>query len=228
MRTRSWGLGLLTALGVLLACGLVLAITKTEVRKQMEGVKQAYQRGLMSEERYKQKMAMLEEKLKTAPDVEPPVVETDEPVNLIQNGSFEDFNPNSEPNRSRWLWWGGWSWGGDYENNKAGEAEDGKLCAQIKCTGQAGRIGLMTPDIPVLKKQADYELTLWIKGTPGNRLNVAFESGAGGNGAFTGGDKWEKVTVKGKADAGADKFRIYFYVVGTGTIWLDNVQLMQK
>jgi len=228
MRKDVWKVVLPTVVVLLLATSVVTGVTKSEIRKQMEGVKKAYQRGLMTEERYKQKLAYLEEALKTAPEGEPPVKDENVRINMIQNGSFEDFNPNTGKWRSRWMWWNGWKWGGDYVNNKAGDAKDGKLCAEIKCTGRKGRIGLFTPEFPILKKDAEYELTLWIKGTPGNRLNVAFEGDARGNGAFTGGPEWKKVTVIGKAKPKGTKFRVYFYMVGTGTLWIDDVQMYMK
>jgi hypothetical protein len=68
---------------------------------------------------------------------------TNPPLNFIQNGGFEDINRNSAPNRSRWLWWGGWSWGGDYENHWEDRPEyvrSGKYSARIKCLGRIERV----------------------------------------------------------------------------------------
>ncbi len=76
----------------------------------------------------------------------------DPPLDFIQNGGFEGINPNSAKDRSRWLWWGGWSWGGDYENmweDRPEYVHSGKLSARIRCVGATGRIGINTPPLPM-------------------------------------------------------------------------------
>ena len=71
--------------------------------------------GLLSRTSYRKRVRMLEERL-AGTYVPESLSAGDPPLNFIQNGGFEQTNPNSAKNRSRWLWWGGWSWGGDYEN----------------------------------------------------------------------------------------------------------------
>ena len=82
----------------------------------------------------------------------------DPPLNFIQNGGFEKVNKNSAKDRSRWLWWGGWSWGGDYENSWEDRPEyvhSGQLSARIRCTGQTGRIGISTAHLPAVPGPAN-------------------------------------------------------------------------
>ena len=39
------------------------------------------------------------------------------------------------------------------------------------------------------------------------------------------GGEWKQYTVSGKPDAKGKTFQAYFYVIGAGTIWLDDVAL---
>ena len=106
---------------------------------------------------------------------------TDPPLNFIQNGGFEKVNRNSDKNRSRWLWWGGWSWGGDYENmweDRPAFVHSGQFSARIRCTGATGRIGISTPPLPAIPGATEYKLTFWAKGEGDNMLFVNFEQGA--------------------------------------------------
>ena len=184
--------------------------------------------GMMSESHYRRKKEMLQARL--AGTFTPTMLSTtNPPLNFIQNASFEDINKNSRPNRSRWLWWGGWSWGGDYENHWEDRAEyvrSGKYSARIKCLGKKGRIGISTPKLPVVPGAIEYEFSIWTKGEGGNQLFLNFESGA--RGTFRGriGPEWQQIALKGTLEPGADGFTVYVYVTGEGTIWLDDAGLV--
>ena len=154
---------------------------------------------------------------------------TDPPLNFIQNGGFEQTNPNSAKNRSRWLWWGGWSWGGDYENmweDKPEFVHSGKLSARIRCTGVKGRIGLNTPPLPSVPSVTEYKLTFWAKGEGDNGLFVNFEEGARGELRQKISEEWKQYTVVGKPVSGKKTYSVFIYVTGAGTIWLDDVELV--
>ena len=153
----------------------------------------------------------------------------DPPLNFIQNGGFEKTNPNSAKNRSRWLWWGGWSWGGDYENlweDRPDFVHSGKLSARIRCTGATGRIGISTAPLPVVPGATEYKLTFWARGEGDNMLFVNFEEAAVGSLREKIGDAWKQYTVPGKPEPGKTSYLVYFYSIGGGTIWLDDVELV--
>jgi hypothetical protein len=150
-------------------------------------------------------------------------------LNFIQNGGFEEVNKNSARNRSRWLWWGGWSWGGDYENfweTRKDYVRSGSYSAGIRCTGQPGRIGINTPKLPIVPGVKEYEFSVWAKGEGANELFLNFESGAAGTLRKKIGPEWEKVSLKGVTEPGAKDFSFYIYVTGQGAIWLDDAKLV--
>lgn len=154
---------------------------------------------------------------------------TDPPVNFIQNGGFEKINRNSARNRSRWLWWGGWSWGGDYENSWETRREyvhSGTYSARIRCTGAKGRIGISTPGIPVMPGAKEYRLTFWARGEGDNMLFVNYEAGARGVLRKKIEPAWKEYTLVGAVAKDAKTFSLYVYHIGTGTIWLDDMKLV--
>lgn len=183
--------------------------------------------GMMTESHYRRKKKMLEARL--AGVFNPTMLSaTNPPLNFIQNAGFEDINKNSQPNRSRWLWWGGWSWGGDYENrweDRPQYVRSGKYSARIKCLGKKGRIGISTPKLPVVPGATEYEFSIWAKGQGDNELFLNFESGARGSLRGRIGPKWERVSLKGTMQPGADGYTVYVYVTGEGVIWLDDAKL---
>ncbi len=191
----------------------------------VEGQKTA---GLLTPRAYEQRKQMLQQRLEG--NYRPQSLSaTNPPLNFIQNAGFEQTNPNSAKNRSRWLWWGGWSWGGDYENMWEENPEfvhSGKLSARIRCTGATGRIGINAPPLPVVPGASEYRLTFWAKGEGANELFVNFEEGVTGDLRQRISPDWKQYTVTGKPAEGKKTFTVYFYSVGAGTIWLDDVALV--
>jgi len=184
--------------------------------------------GILTEASHARRRAMLLERL--AGTYRPASLSAeDPPSDFIQNGGFEETNPNSAKNRSRWLWWGGWSWGGDYENMWEGDPEhvhSGKLSARIRCTGATGRIGINTPPLPRVPGATGYRLTFWAMGEGENGLFVNFEEGASGTLREKVGGTWKEHSLTGIPVEGKKTYNVYFYAVGAGTIWLDDVRLV--
>ncbi|MBC8872474.1 MAG: hypothetical protein H8E44_23830 [Planctomycetes bacterium] len=201
---------------------------KERIVSALQDIAELKSAGMISEEHYGRKKEMLEARLagKFSPSM---LSVTNPPVNFIQNAGFEDINRNSRPNRSRWMWWGGWSWGGDYENrweDRPQYVRSGKYSARIACLGRKGRIGISTPSLPVVPGATEYEFSIWAKGEGDNQLFLNFEAGA--RGTFRGriGSAWERVAVKGTLEPDADGYGVYVYVTGEGTIWLDDAKLV--
>jgi len=184
--------------------------------------------GILTERAYEKKLTVLKERLKGR-YVSKSLSVANPPLNLIQNGGFEKVNRNSRPDRSRWLWWGGWLWGGNYENrweDRPAYVHSGRYSARISCKGKPGRVGIMTPALPQIKGAEAYRLTFWAKGEGENRLFVNFESGARGSLRCQVPPQWTLYEVLGKPESGTNSFRVYFYHIGKGTIWLDDVRLV--
>ncbi len=198
------------------------------VEGAIRAVGQQKRDGLLSDVGYAKRKAMLESRLAgtfkpTALSVENP------PLNFIQNGGFEQINRNSAPNRSRWLWWGGWSWGGNYVNmweDRPEYVHSGKYSARIECKGEKGRIGISTPPLPVISGAREYKLTLWAQGEGDNELFVNFEEGVTGTLRQKMPPQWKEITVIGKPEGSGRTYQVYLYVTGGGTIWLDDVALV--
>ena len=201
---------------------------KERIREAIKEVDRLKAAGMMSESHYRRKREMLEARL--AGTFQPSMLSVTNPsLNFIQNSGFEDINRNSAPNRSRWLWWGGWSWGGDYENHWEDRPEyvrSGKYSARIKCLGRKGRIGISTPKLPVVPGATEYEFRIWAKGEGDNQLFLNFEGGARGTCRGRIGPEWEQVVLKGTLQPDADGYSVYVYVTGEGTIWLDDAELV--
>jgi len=185
--------------------------------------------GLITERQLQRKRAILEDrrggrfKSTALSDSDPAE------LNFVQNAGFEEVNKNSARNRSRWLWWGGWSWGGDYENfweTRKEYVRSGSYSAGIRCTGKPGRIGINTPKLPIVLGVKEYEFAVWAKGEGENQLFLNFESGATGTLRRKIETDWEQVKLKGVAEAGARDFSFYIYVTGEGTLWLDDARLV--
>lgn len=201
---------------------------RSRIVAALQRIKELRALGMMSEDHYRRKKAMLEARL--AGTFHPTMLSvTNPPLNLLQNGGFEEINRNSRPDRSRWLWWNGWSWGGQYENHwedRPQYVHSGRYSARIRCLGKPGRIGIMTPKIPAIGGATEYEFSVWVKGEGENRLFINFESGAHGSLRKQIGPKWEHVKVRGKLDPGAHDFMVYIYSIGRGTLWLDDARLV--
>ena len=185
--------------------------------------------GLITERQFQRKRAALEDR--RSGRFKSTALSQADPgdLNLLQNGGFEEVNRNSARNRSRWLWWGGWSWGGDYENfweSRKEYVHSGSYSAGIRCTGQPGRIGISTPKLPLVPGVTEYEFTVWAKGEGENELFLNFESGATGTLRRKIGPEWELISLKGQAEPNAKDFSLYLYATGQGTIWLDDAKLV--
>ncbi len=201
---------------------------QSRVQEATKAVEEQRKSGLLSEASYQRKKAMLQGRLAGTYTPESLSV-VDPPLNFVQNGGFEKVNRNSDKNRSRWLWWGGWSWGGDYENmweDRPAFVHSGQFSARIRCTGTTGRIGISTPPLPAIPGATEYKLTFWAKGEGDNKLFVNFEGGAGGELREKIGDSWKQYTALGKPVPGQNTYQVYFYSIGAGTIWLDDVELV--
>jgi hypothetical protein len=184
--------------------------------------------GLLSDRSYRKRIDMLKARL-SGTYVSESLSVTDPPLNFIQNAGFEKVNRNSAKNGSRWLWWNGWSWGGDYENyweTRPEYVHSGKFSARIQCVGSQGRIGIFTPQLPALPGAKQYRFTFWAKGEGENMLFVNFESGARGVLREKIGPAWKQYTVIGEPEAGAKTYGVYLYHIGAGTIWLDDMELV--
>jgi len=198
------------------------------VAAALQAVEKQREDGLLSEAAYQKRKQMLEAR-KAGTYESQSLAVTDPPLNFVQNGGFEQINKNSGKNRSRWLWWGGWSWGGDYENSWEERPEyvhSGKFSARIACTGQKGRIGISTPKLPAVPGTEGYKLTFWAKGEGGNMLFVNFEEGARAELRQKIGPEWKEYTLVGKPEPKGATYVLYFYHIGEGTIWLDDVSLV--
>ncbi len=200
---------------------------RERIEQAMREVERQKADGLLSETAYAERKKALADRL--VGRYRPESLSTAEPpLTFIQNGGFEQINPNSAKNRSRWLWWNGWSWGGDYENmweEQPALVHSGKRSARIRCTGAPGRIGIKTPPLPAIPGAREYRLTFWAKGTGDNLLFVNFEEGASGVLRQKMDEQWEQYTVSAKPIEGEKTYYVYFYSIGSGTIWLDDVEL---
>ena len=201
---------------------------RQRVEAALKALQQQRDQGLLSEAAYGKRKAMLEQRLAGRYESQTLSV-TNPPLNFVQNGGFEKVNKNSAKDRSRWLWWGGWSWGGQYENSWEQRPEyvhSGAFSACIRCVGQAGRIGISTPKLPAVPGATGYRLTFWARGEGDNRLFVNFESGADGTLREQIPDKWSQYTLVGQPEAQANSYTVYFYAIGQGAIWLDDIELV--
>ena len=102
----------------------------------------------------------------------------------------------------------------------------GEFSARITCTGSVGRIGISTPPLPAVPGATAYKLTFWARGEGENMLFVNFEEGAGGALREKIGGAWKQYTAAGEPVAGKKTYQVYFYSIGAGTIWLDDVELV--
>ena len=203
--------------------------SKGRIEAAMKALADQKASGLLSEKAYARRRQMLQDRL--AGTFKPVALSAyDPPLNLVQNGGFEKVNKNSARNRSRWLWWTGWSWGGDYENlweEQKEHVHGGDFSARIRCVGQKGRIGINTPPLPLVPGAKEYRLTFWAKGDGDNMLFVNYENGVTGTLREKMPPQWKEVTVMGTVAEGNEKtFQVYFYAIGEGTIWLDDVTLV--
>jgi hypothetical protein len=181
---------------------------------------------LLSEVAYERRRSMLLARLKGT--FTPRMLAVENPLDLIQNGGFEAIDRNTGPNRSRWHWWQGWRWEGEYEmrwEDRGRHVRSGRHSARIRSTGAPGRIAVFTPILPSIGETRRYRFSVWAKGSGENELFVSFEAGANGSVRKRVGREWERIDVRGRLRPGTAGFRIYLNSTGTGTIWLDDATL---
>ncbi|MFB3892576.1 MAG: hypothetical protein ACE15C_11200 [Phycisphaerae bacterium] len=187
--------------------------------------------GLITQKMYERKKAIVLQR--KAGTFQPTMLSATNPaLNLLQNASFEDFNPNTDKNKSRWDNWGGWAWPtkAEYVNDKEDRPEyvkEGKLSARFKCVGAPARTGIQQK-IPITEGATGYELTIWAKGEGENLLAIAFEAGAKGGFSEKIGPEWKQITLVGKPDPKAKEFTLWIYARGGGTIWLDAARMVPQ
>jgi len=201
---------------------------ESRILDAIKAVEKQYGDGLLSDKSYQKRIDMLKARL-SGRYVSESLSVTDPPLNFIQNGGFEKVNKNSQKDRSRWLWWSGWNWDGDYENyweTRPEYVHSGKFSARIQCVGSRGRIGIFTPELPAVPGAKQYKLTFWAKGEGENILFVNFETGVRGVLREKIGAAWKQYTVIGEPEAEAKTYGVYLYHIGVGTIWLDDMELM--
>jgi len=144
---------------------------------------------------------------------------------LVPNPGFEEIVEGRPANRTQWAEWGAWSWGGQYElapETRSEYVHSGKRSARIRCTGEKGRIGIITPRVPAAEGVKTYTFTVWARGEGENELFVNFEEDARGELRKRIGPDWEKVTVTGTLKPDGKAFRVFLYATGKGTLWLDD------
>jgi hypothetical protein len=201
---------------------------ESRISNAIKAVEQQRRDGLLSDRSYRKRIEMLKARL-SGVYVSESLSVTNPPLNFIQNAGFEKVNRNSANNHSRWLWWNGWSWGGDYENyweTRPEYVHSGKFSARIQCVGSQGRIGIFTPQLPAVPGAKQYKLNFWAKGEGENMLFVNFETGARGALREKIGPVWKQYTVIGEPIAEAKTYGVYLYHIGAGTIWLDDMELV--
>jgi len=201
---------------------------RERIEEAIKAVDQQKKNGLLSEGAYDKRKKALDERLAGKFKSEALSVRNP-PLNFIQNGGFEQINRNSAANRSRWLWWGGWSWGGNYVNmweERPEHVHSGKYSARIECKGEKGRIGISTPPLPVIPGASEYKLTFWAKGEGDNQIFINFEEGVTGTLGEKMSPEWREITVIGKPAGNKNIYQVYFYVTGGGTVWFDDAALV--
>jgi len=158
----------------------------------------------------------------------PKAGEKDGEASLVANAGFEETIAGNPANRTQWGRWGAWSWGGEYalaSETRPEYVHSGKRSARITCTGETGRIGVISSYVPVAEDAKTYTFAVWARGEGENELFVNFEGGARGELRKRIGPDWEKVTVTGTPKPDGKRFRVFLYAIGKGTIWLDDASL---
>ena len=161
------------------------------------------------------------------------------PENLVSNGGFEaDANNDGTAD--------GWSFSGDPKGLTAtlslDAGRDGGKSQKVECTrfvpGTSGwtHVMLCQLDHVKIKQGHRYTLSFWAKGkdikvpTVGVGLqDTAKWQGLGLYSHFTPSDKWERHEFRftGERDC-TEKSRLQIWYNSTGTLWLDDAELIEK
>lgn len=201
--------------------------SRERVQSALEAIAEHKAAGLLSEAAYQRRRDMLLQRLEGT--FSPTMLAVDSPPDLIQNGGFEAVNRNTRADGSRWRWWQGWRWEGEYEmhwEDRGRHVRSGRYSARITSTGPPGRVSVFTPILPATSDSGVYRFSVWAKGSGENELFVGFDAGASGSVRKRVGREWERIDVRGRVRSGAAGFRIYLNSTGTGTIWVDDATLI--
>ena len=200
---------------------------RERVESALDALEEQRAVGLLSEAAYERRRNMLRARLEGA--FTPTMLAVEDPRDLIQNGGFEAIDRNTRPARSRWHWWRGWLWEGEYEmrwEDRGRHVRSGRHSARITSRGTPGRVAVFTPIVPAVGEARRYRFSVWAKGSGENELFVSFDSGASGSVRKRVGREWERIDVNGRLSPGAAGFRVYLNSTGIGTIWLDDATLV--
>lgn len=199
---------------------------RDRIERALVAIQQQRSAGLLSDVGYERRREML--LARRDGSFIPTMLAIRNPTALIQNGGFEAIDRNTRADRSRWHWWQGWRWEGEYEmrwEDRGRHVRSGRYSARIRSTGAPGRIAVFTPILPAIGRSGRYRFSVWAKGAGENQLLVSFEGGASGSVRKRVGPEWERIDVRGRLGPGAAAFRIYLNSTGRGTIWLDDATL---
>ncbi|HRT07075.1 MAG TPA: carbohydrate binding domain-containing protein [Candidatus Paceibacterota bacterium] len=159
-------------------------------------------------------------------------------ASLVANGSFEEVRPNTAVPAF-------WAAAGNARLKQEltlDKGRDGKRCARLACTEFAGdgpdfhamicQVGTIA-----LRRGQWYRLTCWAKGQAIRSGSVEIGlsdtrrwANAGLADAFTPTSEWQRFEFRFQAsqDLPAENSRLQFWFKSTGTLWLDDVELIES
>jgi hypothetical protein len=157
---------------------------------------------------------------------------------LIFNGSFEQSGKSSDTPD-------GWAVSGDWAIRQRlmfDTGRDGRRCAKLECTafdgeGPASHAMIAQTGRVAVRHGKWYRLAFWAKGQgiKGSFVDVALTNtrhweNAGLAEAFTIPPKWQRFEFpfQAKDDLPAAASRLQFWFKGTGTLWLDDISLVES
>ncbi|MBI5685021.1 MAG: carbohydrate binding domain-containing protein [Verrucomicrobia bacterium] len=158
--------------------------------------------------------------------------------NLVVNGSFElAGKPDTVPD--------GWAVSGSREVKQQlmfDTGRDGRRCAKLECTafggeGPASHAMIAQAGRVAVRHGQWYRFSFWAKGggIKGSFVDVALTNtrrweNAGLAEAFTASAKWQRFEFlfQAKDNLPAATSRLQFWFKGTGTLWLDEVSLVES
>ena len=159
-------------------------------------------------------------------------------TNLVANGSFE--SAGARPGAPD-----GWATSGSREVKQQltlDTGRDGRRCAKLECTefggdGPSAHAMICQVGKVSVRHGRWYRLTFWAKqaGAKSRFVEVALSNMAGWENAglaeaFNAGPQWQRFEILFHAthDVPAATSRLQFWFRGTGTLWLDDVELVES